>query len=93
MRVDKQKNIAKVAEVIECSCRADRWVVINKTTQQHIEVIESCWKIILACNKVIEKRLESRKESMIHDSKLLHSGILEYQMLCLFDSFRFYDKR
>lgn len=58
MRIDKVKNIEAV---IECSCKANRQTVINKTTKQHIEIVESCWNIILSCNKVIATRLDSMK--------------------------------
>lgn len=61
MRTDKLKNIAKVAKVAECSCKANREQVINKTTKQHIEIVESSWRIILACNKIISSRLNKMK--------------------------------
>lgn len=58
MRADKKANIAKV---VQCSCRADKEQVINKTTDQYIQIVESCWKLILACHNEIQKRLEKLK--------------------------------
>ena len=34
---------------------------MNKTTKQHIEVVKSCWEIIIAWNNRIKERLDSMK--------------------------------